>query len=359
MKKLRHLLSYTTATVLAGAIWACSTKDEYSSRPIDNFNALWTILDEHYSYFDLKLQGGTTWRDIYDKYRPDIKEQMSTDELFNVLNKMLRELKDGHVNLITPFDYGRYWDWSENYPDNYDPKVSPKYLGDDYRIAGGIRYSWITYNGHQLDSIGLLRYNSFSDGLSSSNLTAAMSRLRNCKALIIDIRDNSGGNVTTSDVFAGHFMNEPRTVGFMRHKTGKGHNDFSELIPIKVKPVESGLRWLRPTVVLTNRGVYSAANDFILKMKGLPYVTIMGDTTGGGGGLPMTSELPNGWAVRYSSTQTFDSEGNHIEYGISPDYVLALNKSQLTLGRDSMIEDAILYINQRYAEYKVTKRWRK
>ena len=58
----------------------------------------------------------------------------------------MRELKDGHVNLITPFDYGRYWDWNTKYPENYNEALVKNYLGDEYRIAGGLSYTQLKYN---------------------------------------------------------------------------------------------------------------------------------------------------------------------------------------------------------------------
>lgn len=338
---------------------ACSVEAEYSANGVENFDALWRILDERYSYFDLKLPQGTSWRDIYDKYRPEVRPEMSTDSLFLVMNKMMRELKDGHVNLFTPFDQGRYWGWSENYPENYDSRLVAKYLGEDYRIAGGLYYTQIKHNHHAQDSIGYFRYGSFASPLSSSNLNAALSRLSKCRALIIDIRNNGGGNVTTSDLFARHFMREARVVGSIRHKVGKGHNDFSKAVEVKLDPLATGLRWLRPVVLLTNRGVYSAANDFTLKMKGLPFVTVIGDTTGGGAGLPMSSELPNGWSLRYSSTQTLDAEGRHIEFGIAPDYRVDLDPKDASEAKDSMIEYALTYLNERLRIYKQTKKWQK
>ena len=61
--------------------------------------------------------------------------------------------------------------------------------------------------------------------------------------------------------------------------------------------------WNLPTVsagqkkgiVLTNRHSYSATNDFVNSMRCFPNVTLVGDKTGGGSGLPFSSELPNGW----------------------------------------------------------------
>lgn len=352
-----QLISYLLGLLLL--LGSCSVREDFSSDPHLNYRTLWETLDRHYSFFELKLPKDSTWRDMYYKHLPKIRPTMSSDSLFLVMTELMAELKDGHVNLITPFDYGRYWHWHTDYPSNYSAGLVARYLGDKYRIAGGLRYSMIEYNGHVRDSIGYLRFSSFSSSLSSANLNASLSRLSKCRALIVDIRDNGGGNVSTSDLFARHFMNESRTVGATRHKTGPGHADFSPLHPIRLEPLSTGVKWLRPVVLLTNRGVYSAANDFTLKMKGLPLVTVIGDHTGGGGGLPMSSELPNGWGIRFSSTQTFDSEGRHIEHGIAPDYVVHLDQKDVRDGLDTMIEYAIEYINDRYAELAHTKVWRK
>lgn len=345
--------------LLIALFFSCSVDEEYSVDGVRNFDALWRILDERYSYFDLKLPEGVSWQDIYNKYRPKVSSQMTSDELYAVMNAMMGELKDGHNNIYTPFDYGRYWAWRDDYPANYDERLISRYLGRNYRIAGSLRYTQVEYNGHKEDKIAYLRYASFASPLSSSNLNAVLSRLSHCQALIIDIRDNGGGNITTSDLFARHFIQESRVVGRIRHKVGVGHNDFSSFVDIKIEPLPGGLRWLRPVVVLTNRGVYSAANDFVLKMKGLPLVTIIGDVTGGGGGLPMSSELPNGWGVRYSSTQTVNLADEHIEFGIAPDYNISLNPEDAQNGVDSIIEAAIYYLKLRIDEYKRTKIWRK
>jgi len=45
----------------------------------------------------------------------------------------------------------------------------------------------------------------------------------------------------------------------------------------------------------------------------------------------MSSELPNGWAVRFSSSRTYDADGADIEQGITPDVVL---KDEITRGAE-------------------------
>ena len=55
----------------------------------------------------------------------------------------------------------------------------------------------------------------------------------------------------------------------------------------------SRIRWQKPVAVLTNREVFSAANEFVKYMKCMPTVKVVGDRTGGGAGLPFTATLPN------------------------------------------------------------------
>jgi hypothetical protein len=347
---------------LIASIWvlsSCSTVDEFSSDPYKNYDQLWETLDKNYCYFDLKLPRGVTWRDLYHKHRVHLRPNMSSDSLFLIMTQLLSELKDGHVNLATPFDYGRYWRWKSDFPRGYDTELIEDYLGDDYRIAGAMLYTRLQKNGHLADSIGYIRLSSFASGLSDGNINAALSRLVDCRALILDIRGNGGGQVTTSDLLARHFINKGRLIGYMSHKTGPGHNDFSPKHPLHLKPLERGLKWLRPVVLLVDRGVYSAANDFTLRMKGLPFVTVMGTQTGGGAGLPMSSELPNGWGVRFSSSRTFDASGADIEFGIQPDKELQFSQEKSRLGYDTMIEGAVIYLRDRFENFKWTRRWEK
>lgn len=74
-------------------------------------------------------------------------------------------------------------------------------------------------------------------------------------------------------------------------------------------------------------------------------ITLVGDTTGGGGGLPNGGQLPNGWTYRFSITRLFDlGKQNFAESGVSPDVLASFNWSDLT--RDEIIDRAIEEINQ-------------
>lgn len=340
------------------------TPKQYKTSPMDNFDALWHILDERYCFFDIKFKDKDGWNKVYNKYKIQIKDEMSEDELFFVLNSMIGELRDGHVNISTYFDYGRNWEWKDIYPEtgeerekvNLNTNVLANYLGDDYRIAGAISYRMITYNNHANDSIGYMRISSFSSSVNNSNVDGALIRLKDCKGLIIDIRNNGGGSLSYSDLLASHFFNSQhyddsgkgRLVGYIKHKKSKEHYDFSEPKPVYLKSIDKGVVWLRPVIVITNGGVYSAANDFVMKMKGLKHVVILGDDSGGGSGMPMSSELPNGWGVRYSSCRMTNVNNEDVEFGIKPDVRLNMNKQDIVLDIDTYIERAILEIKKFY-----------
>ena len=313
---------------------SCVDTDERSDTPTGNFEALWQIIDEHYCFFDYKQhEYGLDWNAVYNKYKVRVSDHMTTEQLFEVLTDMLAELRDGHVNLGSSMDYGRYWAWHEAYPQNFSDTLERRYLGTDYKIAAGMKYRVLD------DNIGYIRYESFLEGIGEGNLDDCLTYLALCRGLIIDIRNNGGGELTTAEKLAGRFVQEKTLVSYMQHKTGKGHNDFSSLEARYLEP-SSNIRWHKPVCVLTNRSVFSAANDFAVMMHTLPNVKLVGDHTGGGSGMPMTNSLPNGWSVRYSACPMYDAKKQQTEFGIDPDVKVALTDEATAQGIDLIIEAA-------------------
>ncbi len=323
--------------LLAFGSWlllSCVDTDEQSDTPTGNFEALWQIIDEHYCFFDYKQhEYGLDWNAVYNKYKVRVSDHMTSDQLFEVLTDMLAELRDGHVNLSSSMDYGRYWAWHEAYPQNFSDTLERRYLGTDYKIAAGMKYRVFD------DNIGYIRYESFLQSIGEGNLDDCLTYLALCRGLIIDIRNNGGGDLTTAEKLAGRFVQEKTLVSYMQHKTGKGHNDFSSLEARYLEP-SSNIRWHKPVCVLTNRSVFSAANDFAVMMHTLPNVKLVGDHTGGGSGMPMSNSLPNGWSVRYSACPMYDSKKQQTEFGIDPDVKVALTDEATAQGIDLIIEAA-------------------
>ena len=316
------------------ALTSCVDEDEFDNTPQGNFEALWKIIDEHYCFFDYKQhEYGLDWQEVYNKYKVRVNGNMTTTQLFEVLGNMLDELRDGHVNLSASHDYARNWTWQENYPANYSDSLERRYLGTEYRIAAGLRYRILD------DNIGYIRYSSFQSGFGEGNLDEVLSYLLVCRGLIIDIRSNGGGDLSNADGLASRFCQKETLVAYTQHKTGRGHSEFSDMEAKYLHP-SSNLRWHKPVCVLTNRGVFSAANEFTSYMKAMPQVKVVGDHTGGGAGMPFSSSLPNGWTVRFSAVPMYNAQKQSIEFGIEPDYNVQLTEADVLQGRDTIIEFA-------------------
>lgn len=333
------LRKYIYLLLLLPLLSGCIREEDVVNTPEGNFEALWKIIDEQYCFLEYKQ---IDWDAIHDKYSKLITNNMPPEGLFEVLGKMLAELQDGHVNLASAHNVSYYDAWYQDYPRNYrEDIVEDYYLGkasSDYRTAAGIKYKILE------DNIGYLRYESFSSPIGNGNLDEILSYLAVCNGLIIDVRSNKGGNVTNSTRIAARFTNEKVLTGYIRHKTGKGHNDFSEPYPIHLEP-NDGVRWQKKVVVLTNRRSYSATNDFVNQMRYLPNVTIMGDKTGGGSGMPFTSELPNGWTVRFSASPHFSVDMEQIEWGIDPDIKVDILPEDEAKNVDTIIEKARAFLS--------------
>ncbi len=312
-----------------------SYKFDFEDNPYGNFDALWTILDENYCYFDYKE---INWDSIGESYRARISPTISKDALFDLMAQMLSELKDGHVNLIATHDITRYWSWKEDYPSNFNINIIDEYLSTDYSVASSMKYKILE------DNVGYIYYGSFSSPVSNNGFSQILNRMAICNGIIFDVRDNGGGSLINVERIASRFFNERTLVGYISHKIGPGHKDFSDLYP-KYLDSSNSIRYQKPVFILTNRGCYSATNEFASTMKHAHNVTIVGDRTGGGGGLPFSSELPNGWSVRFSASPILNAQKKHIEFGVEPDVKLDMTPSDINRMRDTYIEYARRRIN--------------
>lgn len=327
--------------LLVAPLQSCFVDDDLhmTNDAQDNFEALWSIIDEHYCFFEYKE---IDWDSIHTAYAPRVNNEMNALALFDLCSEMLDELQDGHVNLTSSFSTSHYWKWFQDYPVNYDERIiHENYLNFDFYQTNGITYKKLQEN------IGYMYYSSFSNGISQNSLDHILAHLAPCNGLIIDIRNNGGGTLTNVDVLVSRFITQRTLAGYICHKTGAGHNDFSEPYAYYYEPPQGHILYNKPIVVLTNRHTYSAANNFVQVMRLLPQVTIIGDRTGGGSGMPFTYNLPNGWNIRLSSSPILDANGNDTEWGIDPDIKIDMDTTAALNGHDTILDKAIEVLSGR------------
>lgn len=320
---------------------SCQDEPDYRNTLYGNFDALAEIIDTRYCFFADK---DIDWKEVTQRYRAQITDSTTVIGLFNICSDMLDELRDGHVNLVSYFSTSYYRKWWSDYPQDFNMRTLQEYYLDfDYYQTSGIAYKAFNLNDEM--TVGYMYYPSFSTVIGNLNLDYIMALLQGADALILDIRDNGGGLLTNIDVLVGRFIDSEVCGGFIVHKQGPGHGDFSEPYEITYSPApDYRIKWdpEKPVYVLTNRSCFSAANDFVAVMKTLPNVKIVGARTGGGGGLPFTSELPIGWSVRFSACPIYAPDGSVTEFGIDPSEGCEVHctAEELAAGRDSILDFA-------------------
>lgn len=325
-----------TMIILVVAFSSCEKilfkEDAASVSPQENLDYLWQQCDEKYAYFDLK---GVDWDQVKMDYSAKVYEGMSDDSLFQVMGGMLRELKDDHTNLISNFNVS-FFGVQNLGADNFEWRViTDYYLPKNYYTTGPFVHDFIANK-----EIGYIRFSSFTGGVNDQNLDFILDRYKNTKGLVLDLRENGGGAV--SDVFniLRRFVNTETTVYYSRLKNGKGHNDFTDPEPAIVTP-SGNIKYLKKVMVLIDRGTFSAGSFTSLATLAIPNMSLMGDTTGGGLGLPNGGQLPNGWTYRFSITQALDlNKNNNYENGVPPDIRVLFDWTDLT--KDEVLDRAIL-----------------
>ena len=313
-------------------LWvSCIPQTPVDNDPKANFEALWSIINERYCYLEEK---DVDWDSVHDRYSKLIDSGKYNDNfaLFYLMNRMLNELKDGHVNLISSFDIGRYDAWDDD-TKGLNVYARRKYLGPNPLISGGMRYNVLQLKDKT--TIGYVVYSSFSNSLGDMNFILKL--FENCSAIILDVRGNGGGLATGAEKLVSYFIDERKLVGYTTYKLSAQRNHFSDPKPLYVTPNE-GPRWTKkPLIILQDQGCYSSCNDFLSKIRVAPNAITIGLRSGGGGGMPASSELPNGWRVRYSAVKSLDFNKKSIEEGIDPTIKQSLPGYDVDPGADDLI----------------------
>lgn len=296
---------------------------------------MWRDFDAHYSFFVVK---GLDWDAIGDRYRARVGPDTPPGELFDILGAMLAELRDPHVFLEgSGFGQWRYTGWYDRYPPNFDLGAVRHRFGDALQWSPRNRVLW----GWAGDGLAYIHIPSFGGEGWEEDLSAVAETLAGARAVIFDIRDNGGGNDANGRAIARRIVDERRLFRVIRWRDGPAHDDFGPPIEDFLEPME-GPRSVESVAVLTNRRVLSSAEGFVLMMRVIPGVVVVGDTTGGGSANPVVRTLPNGWRYSVSRWWVQTPDGQSFEgVGLGPDVYQTSPSSELEAGRDLILERAL------------------
>ncbi len=298
--------------------------------PTEIFEEFWTYVDQKYIFFDQK---GVDWDEVYNTYRRQVTEDMSEDELYNLCHRALLELKDGHNRIQTPEKYIRGYDFKEGYDIHFSiDLLQTKYAKGTFEKSGNLYYTII-------DDIGYIYIAEMSQYGKFNSIVRSMKE-EGVKGLIVDVRNNSGGDSNSVPRILSDFVTETTTLGYYIEKSGPDHDDVTEPLVIKAEP-SSDFNFGLPVVVLINRASYSATSYLASMFSHVPGVTLVGQKTGGGAGGNLGYQLSNQWIVAVSVNDYVDASYVSIEPGVDPDIAIENTAERLEAGYDDMLEKSI------------------
>lgn len=215
-----------------------------------------------------------------------------------------------------------------------DPELTGYELPLDFRVLD--------------DGLAYAKIYSFNDNdLLTIQLWERMIRTvmdQGAPGLIIDMRQNGGGNGFIADQMAAYFFDEPLVVG----SRGYYNKEAGEFIfdPRSVQqlylPAED-LRYSGPVAVLIGPDCASACERFAYDMSLEGRAEIVGQyPTAGLGGSVDDFVMPEGVIVRYTAGRSLDADGNiHIEgIGVPPTDRVPVTVDTLLSEGDPILEEA-------------------
>lgn len=271
------------------------------------FDELWGEFDRHYSFFELK---GIDWSAVREQYRPQLAG-VSAGALLDTIRQVFERLDDPHVGLVAPGTVVLA---------KVDRLSEPTYFSDatvferyvfELGTTPHMRY------GSSAIGIGYVLIPSFLETGWGAEIETVLHDLDNISGLIIDVRDNTGGNDGNGREIAGRFADQRRLYAYDRYRNGPRHSDFTDFNPREIRPI--GTHFGGGVVVLTNRHTGSAGESFTLMMRAIPGVVIIGDTTAGALANALSRELSNGWSLQLSESINYTPDKQTFEdVGLAP-----------------------------------------
>lgn len=336
------------------------------SEPEKSFENLWQAYEDNYAFFNLY---SLDWKQQYDLYRSKITTNTTEKELMAIFGEMLDPFKDNHSYILK----GDSFIYRTPYVSVFDKEFPGRKLKDslwkvgcntlelnnfDKIISYGPEEKGIfLFYQTKSDDIGYIRVSRCygksealyddslltSDSINSTNLfDSILSNVIDKEALILDLRNNNGGN-NWMYYLAARFLDKERITHYISTRRKGDHDNFSEMKPYTLKPNET-LRYLKPIVILTNCKTASAAENFLIAVKKLPNVTVIGSESEGIFSNTMNyavNESKNIWGT-LSNERHYDAEKVCYErVGILVDIQIYNTTDDLINNSDAVITKAL------------------
>ena len=195
-------------------------------------------------------------------------------------------------------------------------------------------------------------------------------KLRRCKGLVIDLRGNRGGSDQAWERIAYHliisqsefdlpvkYFSRMHIASYKNWGSNSTNPQLKEYYrgtvmeeinhSLYVNTIDDTLKLHQPLVIISGQHVASAAEDFLLLMKGLGRAKVIGEPSVGCVGEPMFVPLPGDFEVMICVKKYVNSDGTQPnDTGIMPDIKVIRDYDEYLKGNDNVLESSVLELRR-------------
>jgi retinol-binding protein 3 len=176
---------------------------------------------------------------------------------------------------------------------------------------------------HLDGNIGYLDVRMFAPPeFAADTAAAAMNFLHETDALIIDLRQNSGGAPSMIALLCSYFFDKRTHLNDIYWRPNNSTREFWTLNSL------AGRRYgAKPIWVLTSKRTFSGAEEFAYNLKNLKRATLIGEVTGGGAHPTMFQRLHDHFGINVPAGRAINpiSKTNWEGTGVQPDVLVQAN----------------------------------
>ena len=351
-----------------------------------DFEIFWQTFSQYYAFFHIE---DVDWDEVFQLANNQISPQTTEAELVEILTEMVEPLKDFHVQISNedldisfsvqrkaslyaialldfistqqvelPFGQEQeeafeiYFENAEQ--QSIDAILSHVVMDSDIEINDNETMFWATFeNNIGYLNVTTMDINEFGDSgdnveqntaILAETLDEVMQYFADVDGVIIDVRNNDGGDDFVSRMIASRFISQSLHV---YSKQARLNDSRTPLQQVFIEP-EGDIQFLGSVAVMTSASTSSAAEIFAISMRQRTNTALVGEATGGGLSDGLNKSLPHGTVFSLSNEFYLTPDNEEFEgVGVPVDIEQAFfTLEQREQGIDLGLEKAEAWIMQ-------------
>jgi carboxyl-terminal processing protease len=346
------------------------------------FDQFWNGMNRNYVWWDIDT---TDWDAIYNRYRPlfaqmNLQDNEDRKRSIGYFREMTDGLIDSHYSIsftASPILDSFVFPAQDRKIQRSDFHSPFLYMSIDsaYFDKGYVSGSYYSSGNGQISAMcatihgSILYFNCSGFALQEAYTSAAGNGVKgvlqyfftvlqtlpaNITGMIIDVRNNHGGDLTDLDFLIGHLIDKPLQLGYSRYKSGNGRLSYTPWIAASIIPQTGGKAFRLPIMVLADNYSISLAEAVTMAVHTMPNGKFVGETTWGATGPIVDNALYDDGPFKVSgflSVYTSSAEFRYIDgkvyegKGFPPDVTVPFDFGALYGGDDPALDKAISLIH--------------